>query len=126
MLSELVPVAERRGTGIMNASPLAMGMLTLNPPEWHPAPVDVKEAAIKAAQFCKARGSDLSLLAMQWVLQQEKVATTFVGMSRLKELEINLKGLESSPDPVLLAEVNKILAPVQGRCWPSGLWAAEA
>jgi L-galactose dehydrogenase len=126
MLSELVPVAERRGTGIMNASPLAMGMLTLNPPEWHPAPVDVKEAAMKAAQFCKARGSDLSLLAMQWVLQQEKVATTFVGMSRLKELEINLKGLESSPDPVLLAEVNKILAPVQGRCWPSGLWAAEA
>ncbi|MBJ7304252.1 MAG: hypothetical protein JHD26_07375, partial [Gemmataceae bacterium] len=54
------------------------------------------------------------------------VATTLVGMSKLSELQLNLKALESGPDPVLLAEVKKILAPVQGRCWHSGLWAPEA
>ena len=126
MLSELVPIAERRGTGIINASPLAMGALTLNPPAWHPAPEEVKQAAMKAAQYCKSQGSDLSLLAMQWVLSQEKVATTLVGMSKLSELETNLKALENGPDPVLLKEVQKILSPVQGRCWHSGLWAPEA
>ncbi len=126
MLTELIPIAERRGTGIINASPLAMGALTLNPPAWHPAPEEVKQAAMKAAQYCKSQGSDLSLLAMQWMLQQENVATTLVGMSKLSELKINLKALESGPDPVLLEEVKKILSSVQGRCWPSGLWAAEA
>lgn len=126
MLTQLVPIAEQRGTGIMNASPLAMGLLTLTPPAWHPAPDEVKAAAMKAALHCQSKGYDLSLLAMQWVLQQKQVATTFVGMSRLQELEINLKGLEASPDPILLEEVKKILAPVQGRCWKSGLWNAEA
>ena len=77
---------------------------------------EVKQAAMKAAQYCKSQGSDLSLLAMQWMLQQEKVATTLVGMSKLSELKINLKALESGPDPVLLAEVTKILSSVQGRC----------
>lgn len=125
MLGKLVPVAKRRGTGIMNASPLAMGLLTKSPPEWHPAPEEVKQAARKAVEYCESRGSDLSLLALQWVLQQEEVATTFVGMSRMSELENNLRALEARPDPELLAGVKEILKPVQGRCWPSGHWKAE-
>lgn len=55
-----------------------------------------------------------------------KVATTLVGMSKLSELQLNLKALESGPDPVLLEEVKRILTPVLGRCWNSGLWNAEA
>ena len=32
----------------------------------------------------------------------------------------------SRPDPLLLAEVLQVLAPVKNRCWDSGLWKAEA
>ena len=37
-------------------------------------------------------------------------------------------GSRWTPEEVkqLLEEVKKILSSVQGRCWPSGLWAAEA
>lgn len=125
MLKTLVPIAKKRGTGIMNASPLAMGLLTTSPPDWHPAPEEVKQSARKAVEYCAARGQDLSMLALQWVLQHEEVATTFLGMSKLKELESNLQALKNKPDPELLAGVMEILKPVQGRCWPSGLWKAE-
>lgn len=126
MLTRLAPLAQKRGAGIMNASPLAMGLLTPSPPEWHPAPEAVKEAARKANAHCASQGQSLSTLALKWVLQQEQVATTFVGMSKRSELQENLKALEGPPDPVLLEEVRKILAPVQGVCWPSGLWPAES
>ena len=34
------------------------------PPDWHPAPAPVKEAAAKAAKHCQSRGTDLAKLAI--------------------------------------------------------------
>lgn len=34
------------------------------PPDWHPAPAAVKEAASKAAKHAQARGTDLAKLAI--------------------------------------------------------------
>src|SRR5580698_857795 len=42
----LTPFAMEHGVGLINASPLAMGMLTKQgPPAWHPAPAELREAA---------------------------------------------------------------------------------
>ena len=50
-----------RGIGLINASPLALGLLTnnVNPPDWHIAPLLVKEYVQKAAKLCKERSVDL-------------------------------------------------------------------
>jgi L-galactose dehydrogenase len=121
LLRDLLPTAERRGVGIINASPLGMGLLTNDgPPPWHPADSEIKEAARKAAELCRQRGADLSTLAQAWVLREKRLATTLVGMSRPAEVERNLRAMATPVDEGLLAEVERILAPVKDRTWPSG------
>jgi L-galactose dehydrogenase len=56
--------------GIISASPLSMGLLTQQgPPEWHPAPPELKEAAATAAACCKDQGVDLAKLALQFAVK---------------------------------------------------------
>lgn len=45
LVPELLPLLEARGVGLINASPLSMGLLTpRGPPAWHPAYAHQKEA----------------------------------------------------------------------------------
>jgi len=38
-----LPYLKSKGVGVITASPLSMGLLTENgPPEWHPAPSELK------------------------------------------------------------------------------------
>lgn len=55
---------------IMNAAPLAMGLLTLcGPPEWHPAPAALRHCCKHAAQVCELRyGTPIQTLALQYSL----------------------------------------------------------
>lgn len=39
-------------------------MSVQGPPDWHPAPAPVKEAAAKAAKHAQERGTDLAKLAI--------------------------------------------------------------
>ena len=56
----LTAFARERGIGLINASGLCMGLLTeQGPPEWHPAPQQVRDAGRKAAQFCREHGADI-------------------------------------------------------------------
>ena len=50
-----------RGIGLINASPLALGLLTnqVDPPDWHIAPDLVKQCVKKAAKLCQEKGEDL-------------------------------------------------------------------
>jgi len=120
----LADVARRLGSAgvtVFNASPLGMGLLTREgPPDWHPGHPRVWAAAAKAARACEAVGSDLSALALQWALQtaaDQKIASTVVGMSNPANLRRNAEALNTPIDPALLAEVEAILAPVQGLGW---------
>jgi L-galactose dehydrogenase len=121
LLSGLLEVAERRGVGIINASPLGMGLLTdVGPPPWHPADTEIKDAAKAAAVLCRNRGASLSELAIAYVLREKRIATTLVGMTRIGEVDRNLRAMSASVDESLLSEVKKTLAPVKDRTWPSG------
>ena len=125
LLTELLPLANERGVGLINASPLSMGLLTqAGPPAWHPAPLALKEAERKAAAFCQSRGVDLADIAMRFALHDERIPTTLAGMSKLSEVESNLRALEAPADPKLVAEIQAILAPVRDTGWPSGLFPA--
>jgi L-galactose dehydrogenase len=121
LLTELLPVAERRGVGVINASPLAMGLLTEDgPPPWHPADAEIKACARRAADLCRQRGADLSMLALAVALREKRLPTTLVGMKQRSEVDRNLRAMQSAVDEALLADVRKTLAPVKDRTWPSG------
>ncbi|HEV2274993.1 MAG TPA: aldo/keto reductase [Acidobacteriaceae bacterium] len=117
----LTPFASERQLGLINASPLNMGVLTAEgAPAWHPAPPQVLEAGRKAAQLCRSRGADISALALRFCLDHPYVSTTLVGMSTVREVEANLAVMQGKIDSELLAEVEALLAPVFGSTWPSG------
>jgi L-galactose dehydrogenase len=121
LLTDLLPIAERRGTGIINASPLSMGVLTdEGPPPWHPADAEIKACAVQAAQLCRERGANLSTLALATVVRDRRLPTTLVGMKKPSEVDQNLQAMNTTVDEALLAEVRKVLEPVKDRTWPSG------
>lgn len=120
-LGSLVPYLQAKNVGIMNAAATGMGLLTQGgPPEWHPAGDEIKRACAQAAQFCRERGVNIVQLAVQFSLANPNLATTFVGSPQPSEVQENVRWAESSPDPELLAEVEKILAPIHNQTWASG------
>lgn len=117
----LIPYLKSRQVGIINASPLAMGLLSdRGPPPWHPAQDDIRQACLKAIAHCKSKGTDLSLLAMQFALANEDIATTLVGTATEAHVKNNLAALESPYDQALVSEVLAILEPVKNKTWLSG------
>lgn len=121
-LAAELPWLHAQGVGVINASPLGMGLLTGNgPPSWHPADAELRATCHRAWEHCRTRGADLSGLALRFALANPDVASTFVGISSEAELRANLAAAEQPLDPVLLAEVQAILAPVRDRAWLSGL-----
>jgi L-galactose dehydrogenase len=114
----LTPFAEQHGIGLINASPLCMGILTRNgPPPWHPAPREVKEAGRSIVGLCEQRGVSVSDLALQFCLQHPYVATTLTGMTTVDQVRQNVAAASTPPDADLLSQI-----PAQAhRIWPSGL-----
>lgn len=54
---------EERGIGIINASPLSMGLLSQRGvPEWHPAPKSLVDVCSKAAQFCMEKDYPIDII----------------------------------------------------------------
>ena len=118
----LAPFAESRELGLINASPLHMGLLRdQGAPEWHPAAKEMGEAARRAAEVCRQHGSDLSELALSFCFDYSRVATTLVGMGTREEVRRSLRAFEAPADPQILRLVRPILAPVFNRFWSSGL-----
>ncbi|MGA7314038.1 MAG: aldo/keto reductase, partial [Silvibacterium sp.] len=121
MDSVLVPAAEGLGIGIINASPLHMGVLTeQGGPDWHPAPPELHLAVKTALAFCHEHGIDLTELALRFCFDHPRVASTLVGMSTTEQVRRNLSAFGSPADPELVREVKAILAPAANIVWPSG------
>jgi len=121
MNTMLMPVAEKHGIGVINASGLHMGMLTeRGAPDWHPAPQAVRDAANQVAEFCRQQGVDLSELALRFCFDYPRVASTLVGMSTRDHVRMNIQALGARTDPEILRQVQAIIAPVFNHAWPSG------
>jgi L-galactose dehydrogenase len=117
----LAPFAESLEIGLINAAPLHMGMLTeAGAPDWHPASEQVRDAVREALAFCKRRDFDLSEAGLRFCFEYPHVTSTLVGMSTSDQVRKNLAAFHSRTDPVLLNEVQAILAPATNVVWPSG------
>ncbi len=120
-LAALIPALHKQNIGIINASPLSMGLLSdRGAPDWHPAPTTVRAACAKAAALCKSRGTDIAKLAIQFAVENPGMATTLVGTASVQNITHNIKWISEPLDRPLLAEVQKILAPIHNQTWPSG------
>ncbi|MGG1879031.1 aldo/keto reductase [Paenibacillus cisolokensis] len=127
-LLQLLPLLERNGTGLINASPLSMGLLSnRDVPEWHPAGEDIKAACRRAAEHCRSRGADISKLAVQFSTADERIPTTLVSTANPDNIQRNVLWTEEAMDEQLLQEVLEILKPIDGATWPSGRpeWGGE-
>ena len=120
-LETLIPYLQEKQVGIINASPLGMGLLTeRGTPPWHPASEEIKETCARAVAYCRNKGVDIARLAIQFALANPDLSTTLVGTANPENLEKNVKWLEGPIDTELLAEVRAILAPIHNKTWLSG------
>ena len=122
LVDVVLPLADERGIGIINASPLHMGILTASGPQpWHPAPEAVKETGMAVARLCEERGKSVVEVALRFVLDHEGIATTLCGMKNPSEVAQNLQILDQASDPALLEEIAALVAPVKNQTWHEGL-----
>ena len=120
-LMELVPYLKEKQVGIINASPLSMGLLSQRgTPAWHPAPDDIKRTCAKAAQHCADKGERIEKLAVQFSVRNPAVATTLVGTANPENMKKNIEWIEEPFDEQLLKEVLNILKPVHNKTWLNG------
>jgi L-galactose dehydrogenase len=111
---------DAKGIGVMNASPLGMGLLTnRGVPAWHLAPAPVVDACRRAAALCAARGSDIAKLAIQFAVRAS-VATTVVGSADASNMARNVAWIDEEIDLELLQDVEALLAPVRDIGWSLG------
>lgn len=117
----LLPLLEASGTGLVNASPLSMGLLgTRGTPDWHPATPQTKAVCLEAARYCESQGADIAKLAIQFSTSNERIPTTLVSTANPANIQKNAAWTEEPIDEGLLAEVLEILQRVHNRTWVSG------
>ncbi|MDW5267698.1 MULTISPECIES: aldo/keto reductase [Acidobacteriaceae] len=118
----LTPFTCEQNIGLINASPLLMGILTnRGAPEWHLASNEIKEAAKRATEVAVKHGIDISTLALQFSLAHPSVASTLIGMATAEEVKTNVLSAENALDLSLVSEVKKAIGEGFASTWPSGL-----
>ena len=111
--AETVPWLVDRGIGVMSAGPFSARLLTDAPlPAWLKEPESVKAAAREAAALCRARGTPIAKLALQFSLENPLIATTIAGSANPANIRDWATWAAEPIDRELLAEVQGIFAPV--------------
>ena len=121
-MARLFPVVEEQNLGLILGAPLGMGLLTPEGPRpWHLAGNAIKQKCAEAAAYCASHGVDIAQLAIAFCLKEPRIHSVLCGMKSEAEVLSSLAALDFTVDPDLLAGVQKILAPISGASWPSGL-----
>ena len=109
---------EERGIGVINASPLSMGLLSQRGvPDWHPAPQSLVEACQKAVQHCLAKNYPIEKLAIQYSVSNPRIATTLFSSANPQNVIKNIEYAEESIDWQLVQEVQDIIGNQKRVSW---------
>jgi aryl-alcohol dehydrogenase-like predicted oxidoreductase len=104
--------------GVINASPLSMGLLSKRGvPAWHPAPKSLVDACARAAQYCEEKGCPIEKLAVQYAVSQRKIASTLFSSANPANVRRNIEWANEELDSQLVCEVKKIIGDQQGVTW---------
>ena len=124
--AEVMPLCKKEGIGQIVWSPLAMGVLSGKYKPGEGAPEGsrrahgsgirgryLKEAVLTAVQdlqpLAKEAGLSMAAFALAWVLQNDNVAAAITGATRPEQVEDNVRGSGAKLDPMLMAEVDRVL-----------------
>ena len=117
-LTDYLDFFEQHGVGIINASPLSMGLLSQRGvPAWHPAPKALVEASQKAAEHCKAKGYPIEKLAVQYSVSNPRIASTLFSSANPDNVRRNIQWANEEPDWDLVKEVKDIIGGQQRVTW---------
>lgn len=109
---------EGNGVGVINASPLSMGLLTKRGvPDWHPAPKSLVEVCAKAAQYCEEQGYPIEKLAIQYSVGNPRIASTLFSSANPQNVKRNIEWASQEADEQLVKEVKKIIGDQQRVSW---------
>ena len=119
LLVDFLDFFEERGIGVINASPLSMGLLSeRGAPDWHPAPEALKEACTRAAQYCKEKGYPIEKLAVQYSTSlNPRIATTLFSSANPQNVLKNIQFVNEPMDEQLVKEVKAIIGDQMGARW---------
>lgn len=129
--SEVVPLCQQEGVGQIVWSPLAQGVLTgkYRPGEAPPAGSRATDAlgsgfighflrdqVLEPVQaFCdlaRSAGHTPATVALAWVLRNPNVSSAIIGATRPAQVQENVGAVDVTLDDDLVAEIDKVLAPV--------------
>lgn len=109
-LTDFLDFFEERGIGVINASPLSMGLLSQRGiPDWHPAPKPLVEACSQAASFCAEQGYPIEKLAIQYSIQNPRIASTLFSSANPQNVKRNVEWAMEPIDMQLVEKVREII-----------------
>lgn len=123
--TEILPVTEKKGVGLVVFSPLAMGMLTGKYDDGLPAGSRLTEnenfrksvlteanaRKVKAlAPLADELGLTRAQLALAWVLRQPGVSSVITGATQVAQIEETVKAADVVLEPAVLARIDELLA----------------
>ena len=117
-LVDFLDYFESKGIGVINASPLSMGLLSnRGVPDWHPAPKALVEACRQATEYCGKKGYPIEKLAMQFSVSNPRIATTLFSSANPENVKRNIEYINEPIDMELVEEVKKIIGDQQRVSW---------
>jgi L-galactose dehydrogenase len=117
----LTPVVQEKNIGLINASPLHMGLLSEAPiPAWHPAPQPVRQVAARLRELCRDHHLNPVQVGLSFCVRHPYVATTLIGIASPEQVRTNLGAIHLHVDENLSSEVQSTIEPVKNLVWPSG------
>ena len=117
-LEDYLDFFEQQGVGVINASPLSMGLLSQRGvPAWHPAPKPLVNACQKAAEYCSKKSYPIEKLAVQYSVSCERIASTLFSSANPANVKRNIEWANEEPDWELVREVKEIIGDQQRVTW---------
>lgn len=121
---ELAPIARERGTGLMNAAAVSLGILTpgVLRMDGHNIASDASLRAAQAmARTAAEHGVDIAFVANQYALQRVQCDTTVIGSTNIEHLTAATAALTTPIDEELLAALLQSRLPTEAQQWDVGL-----
>lgn len=117
-LVDFLDFFEANGVGVINASPLSMGLLSQRGvPDWHPAPKPLVEACTKAAKYCAEKGMPIEKLAVQFSVQNPRIASTLFSSANPENVKRNAEWASEPIDWDLVKDVQDIIGDQKRVSW---------
>jgi aryl-alcohol dehydrogenase-like predicted oxidoreductase len=117
-LNDYFDFFERYRVGIINASPLSMGLLSMRGvPAWHPAPKPLVDACKLATAHCMARRYPIEKLAIQYAVSNPRIATTLFSSANPANVKKNIEYVNAPIDMYLVDKVQDIIGDQMRVSW---------